>query len=163
MQIIDHAADPRALRETFGRFATGVTVVSVATPDGPLGITANSFTSVSLDPPLILWCPACASLRHDRLVGAGRFALNVLAADQADIAEAFSRSGEAFAPEHWQVDEHGLALLEGAAARFVCTTQNRLPAGDHTIVLGAVERAENGNRPGLIFAQGLYGGFTAKI
>lgn len=162
MQTIDPEGDPRGLREAFGHFATGVTVVTVAAPEGPLGITVNSFTSVSLDPPLILWCPAVASLRHDALAGAGHFALHVLASDQASIARAFARAGDAFDQGDWQEGAHGLPLLSGCAARFICRTENRLPAGDHTLVLGRIETAEYGEATGLVFAKGSYGRFTSE-
>ena len=78
-------AEARALRQALGRFATGVTVVTVAGPDGPTGMTVNSFTSVSLDPPLLLWCPARSSSRHDAFARAQAFAVHVLGAEQLDL------------------------------------------------------------------------------
>lgn len=156
MQTIDPANDKPALRAALGRFATGVTLVTVAGPKGPLGMTANSFTSVSLEPPLILWCPACASARHDAMVGAARFALHVLAEDQEEIAHGFSQAGDAFDKCVWRADTDGLPLIDGCTARFVCETETRLPAGDHSIVLARLISAETNPQSGLVFASGRY-------
>ena len=97
MASFDPAADPRAFRAALGSFATGITVVTTRTPDGtPVGITANSFASVSLDPPLVLWSPARASRRFPAFAEARRFAIHVLAHDQQAVCDAFVRAAQGF-------------------------------------------------------------------
>lgn len=150
----------RALRSAFGRFATGVTVVTTNTERGPIGITANSFTSVSLDPPLLLWCPAKSSRRHDAFVGAGRFALHVMSTTQDQITWAFANTAEAFDHCDWEMSDDGVPLISGCPARFECTIRDRIDAGDHTVIIAHVNRVstEDGARA-RIFLDGDYGRF----
>lgn len=131
----------RAFRSALGRFATGVTVVTTRSERGPIGITANSFASVSLDPPLILWCPARASRRFGAFAGAGGFALHVLGAEQEALARRFAARGDDFAGLAWHSGAEGVPLLDGCLARFECTTEAVHDAGDHAIVVGRVRRA----------------------
>jgi flavin reductase (DIM6/NTAB) family NADH-FMN oxidoreductase RutF len=149
-----------ALRRALGQFATGVTLVTVAGGRGPMGITANSFASVSLDPPLILWCPAKSSARHDALVAAGDFALHVLGQHQRELAKAFARRADAFELCEWETGAGGIPLIAGCAARFECRTEERIDAGDHTIILGRVRHVTTGETEPLVFHRGEYGGFT---
>lgn len=130
----------REMRNALGLFATGVTVVTCQTPRGPLGITVNSFTSVSMDPPLILWCPAKKSARHDALASSHRFALHVMGEHQDDVTRAFAGSGEAFDTCDWQASEHDVPLIAGCPARFECHIRDRIDAGDHTVIIGHVDR-----------------------
>jgi flavin reductase (DIM6/NTAB) family NADH-FMN oxidoreductase RutF len=150
----------RALRDALGCFGTGVTVVTCMTGDGPLAMTANSFSSVSLDPPLVLWSPAIASSRHDAFVAAQTFSIHVLAADQLALARAFARDGRDFSHAGWHETDHGTPAIAGAIARFDCQHHAAHGAGDHTIVLGRVEGAAH--RPGapLLFVRGCYGCFS---
>ncbi len=151
----------RLLREAFGRFATGVTVVTASTDRGPIGITANSFTSVSLDPPLLLWCPAKSSRRHDAFVGAPRFALHVMSTKQDQITWAFANSAEAFDLCDWAPSAQGVPLIAGCPARFECTIRDRIDAGDHTVIIAHVTRVTTEDGPAArIFLGGDYGGFT---
>lgn len=152
----------RDYRDALGCFATGVTVITTCTDQGPLAITANSFSSVSLEPPLLLWCPARSSLRHDAFVAAQRFSIHVMAEDQLDLAIHFARNGEDFEAVRWHPDADGTPLLEGVLARFDCCAHASHPAGDHTIVLGKVTRFATRPGKGLIFKQGLYGGFLEQ-
>lgn len=152
----------RQFRDALGRFATGVTVVTVATPTGPLGITANSFASVSLDPPLILWCPAKVSMRHDALAGADHFALHVIGEDQKHIARGFSRAGDAFGQCDWKTGAHDVPLIENCPVRFECQTQARIDGGDHTIMLGRVLRVTTTKSEPLVFLNGHYGRFAQE-
>ena len=149
----------RAYRDCLGRFATGVTVVTAATADGPVGITANSFASVSLDPALVLWSPAKGSARFDVFTGASHYAIHVLAAEQTGLARHFARTG-AFGDVPALPGPQGVPLLEGALARFVCRREAVHDAGDHAIVVGRV--LEAGQRAGdpLVFLGGAYGAFT---
>ncbi len=150
------------LRAALGKFATGVTVITVDTPTGPMGMTANSFTSVSLDPPLILWCPAKASRRHDAMAGATRFALHVMGAHQQDIASGFACSHDAFESCNWSHSAHNVPLIEGCSARFECHIRDRIDAGDHSVVIGRVEQVTTTSDAPLLFLEGQYGGFSAR-
>jgi flavin reductase (DIM6/NTAB) family NADH-FMN oxidoreductase RutF len=155
-------SDQRSFRHALGAFATGVTVVTTGTETGPVGITANSFASVSLDPPLVLWSPAKASSRFGIFSATERFAVHVLRADQKAVADGFTRSWTAFHDLDWIADGSGTPLIEGTLARFVCQTEARHDAGDHMIVVGRVLAVTRGV-PGapLVFHGGSYGGFGA--
>lgn len=150
----------RRLRDAFGRFATGVTVVTCRADIGPLGITANSFASVSLDPPLVCWMPAKNSRRYDPFVAAEHFAIHVLGHEQAEIGQSFVGEGDAFAGLETTLRE-GVPLIEGCLARFFCARHEVVDAGDHAIVLGRVEEAEARLGAPLIFSGGAYGTFGA--
>jgi flavin reductase (DIM6/NTAB) family NADH-FMN oxidoreductase RutF len=123
-------------------FATGVTIVTARTPAGVLvGLTANSFNSVSLQPPLVLWSLAQAAGSMPALSTGSHYAINILAADQKDLAERFA-SGRA---DRWQGVAYtdgasGAPLLDGAAASFECFNRSRYEEGDHVIFVGEVER-----------------------
>ena len=150
----------RAFRDALGRFATGVTVVTCEA-DGPLGITANSFASVSLDPPLVLWSPARVSRRFDAFAGAEHFAVHVLGAEQAALCEGFSAAGDAFPDGAPERNAEGVPVIDGCLARFECRTHARHDGGDHEIVVGAVLRASSREGAPLVFAAGSYGRFTS--
>ncbi len=130
----------REMRKAFGRFATGVTVVTAMSDRGPIGITANSFAAVSLDPPLLLWCPAKLSLRHDSFASAERFALHVMGTGQDAVTWGFANTAEAFDHCDWAPSEHGVPLISGCPARFECILRTRVDAGDHSVLIGEVER-----------------------
>ncbi|ABA78764.1 flavin reductase [Rhodobacter sphaeroides] len=155
-------ADARAFRDALGRFATGVTVVTVLTDDGPAGMTANSFASVSLDPPLVLWSPARSSSRFDLFANAAHYAIHVLDADQGDLAARFTRGGAGFEGLSYRSNAEGVPLLPAPLARFDCRQAALHEGGDHAIVLGSVLRATL--RPGapLLFSQGRFGRFLPE-
>jgi flavin reductase (DIM6/NTAB) family NADH-FMN oxidoreductase RutF len=158
----DPAAHPRLFRQALGQFATGVTVVTTRGPHGPLGITANSFASVSLDPPLVLWSPARGSSRFPAFSAASHFAVHVLTADQRGLADGFTRAGGFEPPDGWQTGPHGLPLIDGALATFLCQTHARHDGGDHEIVVGRVLQALRGpEAPPLVFQAGAYRGIIA--
>ncbi|WP_337268305.1 flavin reductase family protein [Oryzifoliimicrobium ureilyticus] len=150
-------------RRSLGRFATGVTVVTTATGNGPLGMTANSFTSVSLDPPLILWSVAKTSSRYVFFSEATHFAVHVLAKEEAAIAVRFAKSGSAFEGISWIGNEEGVPIINGTLARFECSIAARHDAGDHTILIGHVLRAAHREGDPLCFSQGVFGGFTSSL
>ncbi len=154
--------EERAMRDALGRFATGVTVVTApaAGGGGPLGITANSFSSLSLDPPLVLWSPARASRRFDAFAGAAHFAIHVLAADQAALARRFARSGTDFDLPGIAPGLGGAPLLPGVLACFECAREAVHEGGDHAIVVGRVLRASLRDGAPLVFSSGRYGGFA---
>lgn len=150
------AGDSRAYRDVLGRFATGVTVVTCASPGGPVGMTVNSFTSLSLDPPLVMWSPAKSSHRHAQYSAAPRFAVHVLKAEQRAVADAFMRSAEAFHDVRWHAAPDGLPLMENCLARFECQCVGEHDAGDHTIMIGRVTAAVAGEGAPLLYFKGHY-------
>lgn len=152
------ASDQLALRYAFGRFLSGVTVVTALTNDNvPVGFTASSFTSVSLDPPLLLVCPANSLTSIDVYKECTHFAVNILAEDQQDIANIFaSFEGDRFARINWYADGHGCPVIKDVAASFSCSTHERIPAGDHHILLGKVYAFESSARSGLGYSGGGY-------
>ena len=157
-------AAARELRQALGRFATGVTVVTALGPSGPMGMTVNSFTSVSLDPPLLLWCPARSSSRHDAFARAQAFAVHVLGAEQLDLCLRFTRNGEGFEGLDAQPNAEGVPVIAGVAARFDCVRHAAHEGGDHTVVIGQVARVTVGgpdDHP-LVFAAGRFGAFQAE-
>lgn len=141
LPFVPRADDPRALRRAFGTFATGVTVVTVASEDGPVAITANSFSSLSLDPPLILWSPDRASRRFEHFSKADHFAVHILAADQGDLCWQVVRDAHALRGQDWQVNAEGVPVLAHCLARFECALWARYDGGDHEIMVGRVLRA----------------------
>ena len=163
MPIIEPVAlDPTRLRQAFGRFGTGVTIVTVMAPSGPVGMTANSFSSVSLDPPLVLWSIARASRRYKAFEASGRMAIHVLGAEQEALCKAFATAPDAFGQARWHLSETGVPLLEGCLARLECRHYAEYDGGDHAIIVGEVERAciEDNGDP-LLFFGGAFGTFAA--
>ncbi|CAK15872.1 p-hydroxyphenylacetate 3-hydroxylase reductase component [Pseudomonas entomophila] len=150
--------DARAFRRALGNFATGVTVITAADAAGrKVGVTANSFNSVSLDPPLVLWSIDKRSSSHAVFEAAGHFAVNVLAADQVDLSNAFARpSDDRFAGIEYEVGEGGAPLLADCAARFRCQTFQQLDGGDHWILVGRVLAFDDFGRSPLLYHQGAY-------
>jgi flavin-dependent trigonelline monooxygenase, reductase component len=150
--------DPRALRNAFGSFLTGVTVVTANDVEGrPIGFTANSFTSVSLDPALLLVCLAKRSSNFATLIDAKGFAVNILAEDQAAVSNTFARPSEdRFAAVGWRNGPHGAPVLDGAAAWFDCAMHEIVDAGDHAILVGAIKAFEDAGTNGLGYARGAY-------
>lgn len=150
--------DPRALRDAFGAFMTGVTVVTAHDTEGnPIGFTANSFSSVSLDPPLVSICLAKSSSNYDALANASGFAVNVLSESQKHVSNTFARPVEdRFAAVSWQSGPHGSPVFDEGSAWFDCSMFKTVEAGDHLILIGKVEAFENSTRPGLGYARGAY-------
>jgi flavin reductase (DIM6/NTAB) family NADH-FMN oxidoreductase RutF len=132
--------DPKALRNAFGAFATGVTVITTRQPDGtPRGFTANSFTSVSLDPPLLLVCVAKTARSADVFANAAHFAVNILAEDQKAVSGLFaSRAPDKFDQCSWSPGHGDVPLINGALAQFACANDQLVDAGDHLILIGRV-------------------------
>ena len=134
---------PEEFREVMGRFATGVTIVTIEDEDGkPYGLTVNSFTSVSMHPPLVLVCLDNQLSGLANFKESGRFGVNILAEDQADLSDYFAQPGTDRSQGHYVKGETGATLLEGVLARMECRIVSLYPGGDHTIVLGEVEGAE---------------------
>ncbi len=157
----DPALDPEAFRRALGRFGTGVTVVTTLSARGPVGITANSFASLSLNPPLVLWSPARSSTRHDAFVAAAHFAIHVLSAAQEDVCRHFTRAGGNWDRIAHEIGAHGLPLISGCAAVFECTREAIHNGGDHTLVIGRVSRARYTDGDTLMFVNGRIGSSLA--
>ena len=152
----------RELRDALGRFATGVTVVTTMSARGPLGITANSFASVSLDPPLVLWSPARKSRRFPDFEAASHFAIHVLSAGQKAMAERFAQPGEGIVESDFAIGIGDAPLLEGCTARFECRHAAGYEGGDHLIVVGEVLRLVQADLPPLLYHRGRYCGLTIR-
>ncbi len=147
--------DTKTLRSALSQFATGVTIVTCDTDDGPVGMTANSFNSVSLDPALVLWSISKTSRRYDYFVNANRFAIHVLGADQANLCMAFSKNAQAFdAAAQWRTSDFGVPLIENCLSRFECESFALHDGGDHTIIIGKVYGLDTTSGRPLIFSQG---------
>lgn len=157
--------DPRAFRDALGCFSTGVTVITVVDANGQrIGLTANSFSSVSLNPPLVLWSLAQYSPNLETFQNASHFAVNVLGADQQDVAMQFAQPVEdRFAGIATETGLGGAPLIVGAAARFQCRNEDRYYGGDHLIFLGAVEAYDTIEKEPLVFCRGAFGSFAKSV
>ncbi|GAA3985287.1 flavin reductase family protein [Comamonas faecalis] len=135
----------RALRDALGMFATGVTIVTTLTPQGqPIGMTASSFNSVALNPPLVLWSLSQLTASMPVFAQAGHYAIHVLAVEQRALAERFATRGiDRFAGTAWHEGMHGLPIIDDTAAVFVCANRSQYPEGDHTIFVGQVEHCSH--------------------
>lgn len=155
--------DPRDFRSALGTYATGVTIITAAGGDGrPYGLTCNSFASVSLNPPLVLWSLVLYSTSLNAFQNASHFAVNVLGVSQQALANKFAKSsGDKFFDVDWKPGLGGAPLLAESVANFQCRAANRYYGGDHVIFLGAVEAYSYNRKEPLLFARGGYGRFLA--
>jgi flavin reductase (DIM6/NTAB) family NADH-FMN oxidoreductase RutF len=153
--------DPRDFRNALGSFGTGVTVITAATADGRrAGLTCNSFASVSLDPPLVLWSLVVHSPSMPIFQEASHFAVNVLAVSQVDVALRFARpADDKFAGIAWEPGLGSAPLLPGVVATFQCRNSYRYYGGDHVIFMGAVETYFYNFDDPLLFSRGAFGYF----
>jgi 3-hydroxy-9,10-secoandrosta-1,3,5(10)-triene-9,17-dione monooxygenase reductase component len=150
--------DDKRFRAVLGHFATGVTVITAMDDSEPVGLAANSFTAVSLDPPLVLFCVARSSSTWPRIERAGTFAVNVLGEGHEALSELFARRGaDRFAGTPWRPGVSGAPVLEDAIAYLDCRFEAEYPGGDHRIVVGRVVDLDvrEGARP-LLFYRGGY-------
>lgn len=152
------AFDTRELRTVLGTFVTGVTVVTTCDDAGRRhGVTANSFSSVSLDPPLVLWSQSVSSRSHPAFRDSEHFVVNILADDQVDLSNHFAKSAEdKFTGLAFSDGIGGAPVLHGAAAHIECLKVATYPGGDHVVFLGRVQRITLGRRRPLAFGQGRY-------
>src|SRR6185437_2508362 len=148
----------RRFRNALGAFATGVTIVTTREADGrDVGLTANSFNSVSLDPPMVLWSLAKNSRSLPAFLEASHFAVHVLAANQEELSLRFAtRGADKFSGLDIDRGPQQVPLLHGCSARFVCRTAFRHEAGDHMIFVGEVEAFDRSDLPELLFHRGRY-------
>jgi flavin reductase (DIM6/NTAB) family NADH-FMN oxidoreductase RutF len=153
--------DPSDLRKALGCFVTGVTIVTTCDASGrPRGFTANSFTSVSLDPPIILVCLSRSASSHAAFAAAQSFAVNILSEDQRAISGRFaSKLTEKFADIAWQVGDAGNPILCESAAWFECLKHDEVEAGDHLVMFGRVVGFDHSPRPPLGYHAGTYVSF----
>lgn len=166
----DPATDPVAYRRSLGQFATGVTVITARAGEMRVGMTANSFSSVSLDPPLVLWSIKQTSTSFNAFKAATHFVVNVLSIDQHHLSGHFGRSdADKFAGIGWSEGIDGAPLLHGVVATFECEKIAEFEGGDHLIMLGKVLRFSRYDREALLFVQGKYAvaaehpGLEAKV
>jgi flavin reductase (DIM6/NTAB) family NADH-FMN oxidoreductase RutF len=150
--------DTRHFRNALAQFATGVTIITTRLEDGTfLGLTASSFNSVSLTPPLVLWSLAQSAKSLPVFSGNSHYVINVLAADQTELAERFARRLEnRFEGVAYELSHTGLPILKGVAAWFECHNRSRYPEGDHVIFVGEVERCDVHSKPALVFHGGRF-------
>ena len=156
--------DQMELRKALGAFVTGVTVVTTCEADGtPRGFTANSFTSVSLDPPLVLICIATSALSFPVFQACGHFAINILAEDQTETSSIFaSKAPDKFDRAAWHAGAGGSPIIDGAAAWLACAMHSQVEAGDHAILIGRViDFAHSPSNP-LGFCRGSYVNFALE-
>ncbi len=158
--------DPRTFRDACGHFATGVVVATCIDKSGqPAGVTVNSFTSVSLDPPLVLFCLDKGAYSRAVFADVQLFAINILSGSQQDLSTTFAQSDvDRFADVACNAGQNGAPLLDGALCHLECVTEHRYPGGDHEIIVGrvtnlSVEHAEE--RP-LIYYKGKYGALAPR-
>jgi flavin reductase (DIM6/NTAB) family NADH-FMN oxidoreductase RutF len=150
--------DLRDFRDALGSFATGVTICTTRSRQGePVGLTVNSFASVSLEPPLVLWSQSLYAQSLPAFQEASHFVVNVLAADQVALAKRFAGDHDnRFLDVEHIVPEHGAPVIAGCAAHFECRNEARYYGGDHIIFLGRVERYTHTPKPPLMFCRGRY-------
>lgn len=150
--------EKRALRDAFGAFPTGVTVVTTRQPDGtPRGFTANSFTSVSLDPPMILICIAKSAHSCDIFAQAHHFTVNILSDRQKEVSGLFaSREADKFEQTNWHVGHANMPLLDGSLVGFVCRRDKVIDAGDHIVLIGKIEAFDTNTGTPLGYCGGGY-------
>jgi flavin reductase (DIM6/NTAB) family NADH-FMN oxidoreductase RutF len=160
---VDHAGripafTDREFRDSLAQFATGVTVICAPGPDGRfVGFTANSFNSVSLEPPLVVWSLSRSGSHLAAFEAAERYTINVLAHDQVVLARRFSREHvDRFADVRYRIGAAGAPLIEGCVAWFECRHYARHRVGDHVMFIGEVETCERRNDAGLVFHHGRY-------
>ena len=154
--------DPRALRRAFGMFATGITIVTTTGKGSrgtgrPVGLTVNSFASVSLDPPLVLWSLKKDATDFEAFKASEFFAVNVLSSEQLELCKHFAQRKETrFEGLDYALGEYGAPVFEGCCALFECRNLRHYDGGDHIIFIGRVERFERHEREPLVFQGGHY-------
>jgi 3-hydroxy-9,10-secoandrosta-1,3,5(10)-triene-9,17-dione monooxygenase reductase component len=156
---VPRIVDPQVLREVLGHFASGVTVVTAVTADGPAGFTCQSFSSLSLDPPLVAFAPARTSQTWPALRSMGRFCVNVLAEGQHAVSQNFARSGgDKFAGVRWSPSAHGSPVLDDVVAWIDGELWAEYDGGDHSIVVARVlDLGADPDRRPLLYHRGAYG------
>ena len=150
--------DPKEFRNSLGNFATGVAIITVNCKNkGDLGLTVNSFSSVSLDPPLVLWSINRNSDLFDTFIGTETFTVNILNENQQDLSNQFSKKEEHSLDNYdWDRTKNGCKVVPDSLVHFDCDTYEKLDGGDHIIFVGKVTHFESRNGKPLLFSQGKY-------
>ncbi|MEU3165979.1 flavin reductase family protein [Streptosporangium sp. NPDC006930] len=159
------AIDDACFRRAMSRHAAGVVVVTARVDGGPVGLTATSFSSISLTPPLVAFYIANVSATWASLRSAESFGVNILSAGQADVAARFAlRSIDRLGPTRWRIGVRGLPVLDGILAHLACRTHSRTVIGDHTLVVGEVtDVALSSDVRPLVYQQGGFGDFLPHV
>ncbi len=146
-------------KQAMGNYPTGVTIVTAQDAEGnPIGMTVNSFASVSIDPLLILWSIDKKAFHYDAFTKATTFNVNILAADQGELCMLFaSRVDDRFSKCEWQPGSNGVAVLKDVASQLECTLHNSVDAGDHVILIGEVTEIRNEEKEPLLYHKRLFG------
>lgn len=161
--FVPSADNTRLLRDAFGRFATGVTIVTTMTENGPIAITANSFSSLSLNPPLVLWAPDRNSRRFVHFEAAQRYAIHVLADTQQELCWRIARNAFGLTDRDFVTSDQGIPVLTDCLACFHCEQRSVFDGGDHAIVVGEVKHASfDDSRHALGFFGGQMGTFVPQ-
>jgi 3-hydroxy-9,10-secoandrosta-1,3,5(10)-triene-9,17-dione monooxygenase reductase component len=155
---VSYPPEPQKFRQVLGHFCTGVTVITAIHDGEPVGFSCQAFAALSLDPPLVVFCPAQTSATWPRIARTKLFTVNVLTEDQHDLAGTFGRSGNSkFAGVGWSPDGAGSPVLDGVLTWAGCEVEAVYPGGDHTIVIGRVrELGACGSQRPLLFYRGRY-------
>lgn len=162
----DQPIDPRAFRNVLGQFCTGITIITTVHDGAPVGFACQSFAALSLDPPLVLFCPTKVSRSWQAIEASGKFCVNILAEEQKDVCARFgSREPDKFAGVDWNPSQLGSPILARSLAHIDCTVSNVHDGGDHLVVFGAVQSLSNvpevKPRP-LLFYRGDYTGIEPE-
>lgn len=149
--------DAAHYRQVLGRFASGVTVITALHDDEPVGLAANSFTSVSLEPPLVLFCAGLTSSSWPRIKAAGHYCVNVLSSEQEAVSRQFAGKGDKYEGIGWTRGPSGAPILNGVLAWIDCTIESVHDAGDHVLVVGRVLAMDATDGRPLTYFRGGYG------
>jgi len=156
---VSYPPEPQKFRQVLGHFCTGVTVITAVDEGEPVGFSCQAFAALSLDPPLVVFCPAKTSSTWPRIARAKQFAVNVLTRDQHDLATKFGRSApDKFDGIGWQPDGAGSPVIDGVLTWAGCEVESVHEGGDHSVVIGRVrELGECGSERPLLFYRGRFG------
>ena len=160
--LVPSAENAREYRNALGHFGTGVTVITASVDGTPIGMTVNSFASVSLDPALVLWSLSKTSGRFEAFQNAEHYSIHVMHEHQDALALEFAKNANAFETCDWRFQDNGVPVLTSALTRFDCTQQAVHDAGDHIIIVGKVNGVVANEGAPLLFTKGKFGGFKPK-
>lgn len=160
-EVTGATVDPAVYRQVLGHFPTGVSVITATCDRKPVGLAVGSFTSLSLEPPLVLFCPGKSSSSWPKIEQSGAFCVNVLGEDQENVCRIFAGKAEdKFVGLGWKPSAWGSPILDGVLAWIDCSIEQVIEGGDHWIVVGRVRELEVSGRGGpLVFFRGGYGRF----
>lgn len=164
-EVSDLHFDGAAFRQTMGNFCSGIVIVTASVEGAPVGFAAQSFVSLSLNPPLVAFCPSKSSLSWPKIRASSTFCINILAADQSDICVCMAQPGtDKFAAVKWYQGILGAPIIEGVLAHIECKLEAEHDAGDHTVVVGRVKHFATSSSQGepLLYFRSQYGAFEQQ-